>query len=34
LYQHLNPMTYETAKRVEGKLARELRRTGYAVHQR
>jgi len=31
LYAHLNPMTYEKAKRMEGVLADSLRKRGYLV---
>lgn len=31
LYAHLNPMSYERAKRMEGLLAESLRRRGYVV---
>ena len=31
LYEHLNPMPYEAAARMEQDLAEDLRRTGYTV---
>jgi predicted GIY-YIG superfamily endonuclease len=31
LYQHLNPMPYEAAVRMEADLAEDLRRAGYTV---
>lgn len=31
LYAHLNPMTYEDARRMEGVLADSLRKRGYRV---
>ena len=31
LYEHLNPMTYEAALKMEGQLAEELRAAGYLV---
>ena len=31
LYEHLNPMTYEAALKMEGQLAGELRAAGYQV---
>ena len=31
LYEHLNPMTYEAALKMEGQLAEELRAAGYQV---
>ena len=31
LYEHLNPMTYEKAVRMEGELAESLRRRGFQV---
>ena len=31
LYQHLNPMPYEAAARMEVDLAEDLRRAGYTV---
>ena len=33
-FEHLNPMTYEKAQRVEVTLAEELRKRGYAVWQK
>ena len=32
-YQHLNPMTYERAGKMERELARRLRKRGFAVWQ-
>jgi predicted GIY-YIG superfamily endonuclease len=32
LYHHLNPMTYERAKEMEGLLADSLRKRGYVVY--
>ena len=32
-FEHLNPMSYEEAVKVEEQLARRLRREGYAVWQ-
>lgn len=34
LYKHYNPMSYDEACVMEGKLAKRLRRRGYAVWQR
>jgi hypothetical protein len=34
LYEHLNPMTYETALEMESTLADRLRRKGYGVWQK
>ena len=31
LYEHLNPMTYEDALRLEGQLAESLRKRGFQV---
>lgn len=31
LYEHLNPMSYKDAARMEGQLARELKAKGYVV---
>ena len=31
LYEHLNPMSYEDALRLEGELAESLRRRGFQV---
>jgi len=31
LYEHLNPMTYKEAVKMEGDLAEDLRRRGYTV---
>lgn len=31
LYEHLNPMTYDRAKRMEGLLAESLRKRGFLV---
>jgi len=31
LYEHLNPMTFEKAKEMEGALAESLRKRGYLV---
>lgn len=31
LYEHLNPMTYEDAVRMEGELAESLRKRGFRV---
>jgi hypothetical protein len=32
LYAHLNPMTYEKAKRIEVALAESLRKRGFVVY--
>ncbi len=32
LYEHLNPMPYEKAKKMEGLLAESLRKRGYVIY--